>query len=300
MVLAAAVSAQPQDRNVDALKTSIATDKPSYAAGEPIEIRVTITNPTDSSAVKVYSSGCISQFSLDGIPVSEYTACTLAIRPIEFPPYSALTVLWRVNPLDLGWPTQGGTHTLVGYSVGEPDTTTFEAPAAMGGQVYFRTVPGVTHADLGSLRDSLSAEILSEAVVSGRSVGEWRVHGAPLDTLVARYQTDARFDTFEALRFVLPVEEAFTGAERSPALLGLGLAVFPNPASETLELTISAPQPEGATVEVFDALGRRVVRETGWRGTARQLDVRHWPPGVYTIRVRTRESRAMQRISVTR
>ncbi|MEO0558469.1 MAG: T9SS type A sorting domain-containing protein [Bacteroidota bacterium] len=290
----------PTERNVEALTTTVSTDKPSYAEGEVIEIRVTIANPTDSSAVKRYGHGCITQFSLNGLSTEEYTACTLAVRPIEFPPYSSLTVVWHVDPLDMGWPTHGGTHTVIGSSVGEPDTTTFDAPAAMGGRVTFRTVQGLTPADLASLRDSLSAEVLSEWESDGRVQGDWRVRGAALDTIVVRYQADSRFDHFEAIRWIVPTEEVFTAADATPLNSSLQVLAFPNPVSETLELTISASQPEEATLEVFDALGRRIYLDTSWRGTTRQLDVSQWPPGLYTVRVSTRDASATQRVMVIR
>ncbi|MEO0558468.1 MAG: T9SS type A sorting domain-containing protein [Bacteroidota bacterium] len=96
------------------------------------------------------------------------------------------------------------------------------------------------------------------------------------------------------------MESFFTADEYASPGLGLQIVAFPNPVSETLELAISTPQPQEATLEVFDALGRRTYRDTNWRGDSRQLDVSQWPPGLYTVRVSTRDASSMQRVTVVR
>lgn len=166
----------------------------------------------------------------------------------------------------------------------------------------FRTMPGLTHADLATLRDSLSVDVLFEAESPTRGAsGDWRVRGAPLDTLVTRYQADSRFQTFEAYRELLPTEEVFVSAEEVSPDLAVKVMATPNPVSETLELALSSASLGVASVDVFDGLGRRVYKSDNVRSRdAIQLDVRDWPAGVYTARVRTRNASSTVRFTVTR
>ncbi|GAB5536209.1 MAG: hypothetical protein Rubg2KO_24580 [Rubricoccaceae bacterium] len=303
LLAASPVAAQFDESNIDALTVSVASNASVYAEGETIEVSVTIANPTDSSAVLHGAPGCTVWFTLDAFESSEWTPCALADLPILFPAYSARVYSWVLDPADFGLPLSGGSHQLVGYAiVGEPDTTTFEAPAATGGRVYFTGAPGLTHDDLASLRDSLAADVLFEADrPSGGILGRWRVRGAPLDSIVARYQSDPRFLDFEAIREMEPPAEAFIADKEEPVALHLRVRAFPNPASERIELAIRARSTEPVAVEVFDALGRLMHERTGVRGRGSLLlDVRDWPPGIYTAHVRTRDANSTLRFTVAR
>jgi hypothetical protein len=74
---------------------------------------------------------------------------------------------------------------------------------------------------------------------------------------------------------------------RTPALaaaetLAEPLMLWPNPAHETVYLT-GAP---GASLTLFDALGRAIATATVTNGAA-TLEVRHLPAGIYTVRTAT-------------
>jgi len=303
VLVASSAAAQSWNSNVEALTVSVSTDASAYASGEEIEVRVTIANPTDSLAVVDATPGCMAWFTLGAFESQRWTPCILISLPIEFPAYSSRTTVWRLDPPDLGVPLSAGEHQLVGYAiVGEPDTTSFEAPAATGGRVRFHGVAGLTHESLSSLRDSLSAEVLAEGEDSlGQIVGEWRVHSAPLDSIVVRYQTDARFQTFEANREMLPPAEVFVAEEERPSVPQIQVSAFPNPASETIELAIVSGPLGSVTLEVFDGLGRLVQRGTrAQTERAVQIDVHDWPPGIYTARVSTGDASSTLRFTVAR
>src|SRR5690606_8801528 len=67
----------------------------------------------------------------------------------------------------------------------------------------------------------------------------------------------------------------------------LTASVFPNPSRSSGTLDLAAPVPQAVTVEVFDALGRRVHAGVHTvNGAARvRLDASRWAPGVYVARV---------------
>ncbi len=81
--------------------------------------------------------------------------------------------------------------------------------------------------------------------------------------------------------------------EKTPTYTAL--SVYPNPASE--EVCIAGL--EAATVEVFNMAGRRVFLQYGVQGDYR-LDVRHFRPGIYVIRVAEAGRTAWAKISVVR
>ena len=66
-----------------------------------------------------------------------------------------------------------------------------------------------------------------------------------------------------------------------------GLSVYPNPTRGAATLVLTVPVPQAVTIEVFDALGRRVhAEERALSGTSRlRLDGARWAPGVYVVRV---------------
>ena len=59
------------------------------------------------------------------------------------------------------------------------------------------------------------------------------------------------------------------------------LQVYPNPARESL--TLAGAVPLGATADIFDVLGRRVLQQTVYQA---QLDTHALAPGVYVLRLR--------------
>ena len=78
--------------------------------------------------------------------------------------------------------------------------------------------------------------------------------------------------------------------ERAPMALSVG----PNPASGAATLTLSVPAATEATVELFDARGRRVrtlhAGPVSAEGLALRLDTSALPAGVYLVRASTPEA----------
>lgn len=295
LLASATVAAQPFPPvpvNTEALVARVETSASAYASGETIEVRFTLSNPTDALAVIAGSESCIVQFVLDDFESVYNTACTLQDVGIPIPPRGARTWVWRLDPRDLGLPTRSGTHRLVGYHSGAlRDTTTFDSPRNLGGLLAYRTAEGVTAPDLAALRDSLQAEVLFEYPAFGGIGGEWRIAGVSLDSTAARLAAEARFRSAEALRFV-SYDRVFATDGEPAAPPSARLRAFPNPASEFVTLDLD----RDGEVEVVDALGRTVmtVQATGRRA---HIDTSRLPVGAYAARV---AGRAAVRFTVAR
>jgi hypothetical protein len=79
-------------------------------------------------------------------------------------------------------------------------------------------------------------------------------------------------------------------AARTASVLRNGLEIYPNPASETVQLRLpGAATARTATVEVLDGLGRVVRQRPAVLSAtdAAVLDLRGLPAGLYAVRVST-------------
>lgn len=268
LFVATAPRAQPAQYNVEALSPSVSTGKPAYGYGETIEIRFTLANGSDEPATLVGTDTCQAQFVLDAFESIDNTICTLIDREIPIPARSERTWVWRLDPVELGLPNAPGPHTLVGYyDAGTDgflasDTLTFEAPMYLGGIVGYGLVPGVELEALRPLMDSLQAEpIHTFRDAEEGHWGIWRILGVHLDSTAARYSADARFRYVEAIREVFFEETFVTSGEAGPvAATGLEAAAYPNPMRAYVLLPAASPHPERVVVEVYDGLGRLVLR----------------------------------------
>jgi hypothetical protein len=65
---------------------------------------------------------------------------------------------------------------------------------------------------------------------------------------------------------------------------GLGYKVYPNPASTQLTVEIEG-QGSYESVELFDAMGRVVVRETLNNSEKNTIDLSNVPSGMYVVRL---------------
>jgi hypothetical protein len=106
--------------------------------------------------------------------------------------------------------------------------------------------------------------------------------------------------------FYMPSAPQVTASVPAPTrAVSLELAIAPNPARETVELTFALPRDGHATVDVFDLAGRRVVRladgafaagahRVHWDGTDRSNG--RVAAGVYLARVTTAAGSATRRV----
>ena len=273
LLLTITASAQPRP------SFEVETDKAVYSPGEPIEVTVSISNPTAGLLRYWFHSGtCMVDFELDGerVPVGP---CTLIEVPLDIDAGLRWEGIARIYPDTTGYPESGGTHTLravpsiSGFGHPLPDgyppefrlsdaTVEFEAPAANAGVVSLSYPAATDTAAFDALRDSLNADVLQTSERLGTRRETWQVSGAPLASIVAEYEDDSRFESFEAAyeyqavnvteqRFVTDVE---TAPESSLSLRTLG-----NPCRTTCAVELTSPGETASRVLVFDVLGREVA-----------------------------------------
>lgn len=140
---------------------------------------------------------------------------------------------------------------------------------------------------------------------AGYSMVRW--YGDRVGATSFVYQTNGRI-TFPSCRYELhtlqyavvrgetfgvsPVEDEAEPENSAPPLL----RIYPVPARTSVTVEVG----EAATVEVVDALGRRVASGEAALGRPLRLDVAAWPPGVYVARTAGESGRRAVRIVVAR
>ena len=93
-------------------------------------------------------------------------------------------------------------------------------------------------------------------------------------------------------------------AEGVPAVAALAVAAFPNPAAGAAQLRLSLPEAAPVTVEVVDALGRRVALvDAGYLEAGAhtlRLETGAWATGVYAVRLTAGKRATSSRLTVAR
>ncbi len=80
----------------------------------------------------------------------------------------------------------------------------------------------------------------------------------------------------------------------------LGISIYPNPASNFLNISGNFDQIQVTNIEVFDIQGRRVYADqSNFTGTSKQLDVSTFGPGMYILKVTEKSQKTgIQRFSI--
>ncbi len=91
-------------------------------------------------------------------------------------------------------------------------------------------------------------------------------------------------------------------AEGGPDAVSFAIVASPNPARDRLAIGVVGAEPSGARVriEIFDALGRRVVVTKGASTRATLVDVSGLAPGAYVVRATSETRAATQIVTVAR
>ena len=78
------------------------------------------------------------------------------------------------------------------------------------------------------------------------------------------------------------------GVHAARSTSSLGFEIFPNPAAETVEITVESgdevPEVEHL-VQIFDLNGKLVKTQTAVVGEQNTLDLRDLPKGIYSVKV---------------
>ncbi|MBT1698420.1 T9SS type A sorting domain-containing protein, partial [Fulvivirgaceae bacterium PWU4] len=149
-----------------------------------------------------------------------------------------------------------------------------ELPSKMFGEAPF-TLSATASSSLPVVYESSNAAV---ATVVNNTV---TLQGAGTTVITA---TQSGNDTFEAASSVQQtlVVELITDLEgRAEVLVG----VYPNPVHDALSVSVASVGP--VRIEMFDAMGRVVARETASSGEDAALQVDHLQPGIYHVKIST-------------
>ncbi len=281
------------------------TDQATYAYGETIELRYTISNESDEAFTLTGSNSCQAGFEYGSLfyPM----VCDLEIVRVDFPPHASRTWVWSLVPSELGVPEVNGEQTITAFWGTPHDTlfpteTTFTAPTYLGGRVIVRLEDGLMLDDVQNVLDSLNAVILS----GGGPRYSIEIEGITLAEAVATYESDPRFRVFAASRDLSYTNVFVTDADEGAPSLGSPrlTAAAPNPFTASTSFALTVPDAGPVRVEVYDLLGRRVAvlhdgplsaAEHHFTFTARTL-----PAGLYVVHATGEGFAETRRVTLTR
>ncbi|MDP4175102.1 MAG: hypothetical protein Q8933_14090 [Bacteroidota bacterium] len=104
----------------------ITTDKSVYSYGEPIKVRMTVTNNTDSAFSVFGSSSCISRIMVND---KRFTRdCTLDDSEFRFAHGESWVWIWSINPEEDGLPDQDSIQVIYGGVSRWSDSTINKSP----------------------------------------------------------------------------------------------------------------------------------------------------------------------------
>ncbi len=264
LILASVAYAQPS------LVADASVNQTSYAYGEPVVFRYTVRNVGTEGTSLWGSSSCVLRFEIPDLDLTQM--CTTDDSPISLGPSGAVTWEWTLDPADLGFPLADGTQTITGHVGGlcgatrETRTTcpdlaaaaTFEAPRYLGGFLSL-AYPASASESVDVLRQQLHGENLNSFISDDLVSARWHVTGIALDAAVDSLNTSGLVTFAEAVREVPDPAKLFTSTQASPTASLLSVPV-PNPTTGEATIALRLDASETVTVEVVDALGRRVQR----------------------------------------
>ena len=149
-----------------------------------------------------------------------------------------------------------------------------------GADVHYRfTLPGQSRVDLDAERLNVHAGQSALLMLSGFYDPAQNQQGPALGLFVVREDG--------AVESVWGDAYSTAAASGPEADARQGLVVSPNPVRDRAVLTLARPAGAGATVEVFDARGRSVLREPAPPSGPLAVATGGWPAGTYLVRVTT-------------
>lgn len=178
------------------------TDNGVYSAGEPIEISLVASNYTSDSISVTFPDPCPAQYRFDRFDTKDWIGCITVPWHITVAPAKAIVWSWTHDPKILGWPDGADNGRWIDVYLEDMGSARvhFYGRGYTGGTIQIQRAAGVTSDDLSSLRDSLSATILSLS----DSVEDWKIVRVHPDSAVAALSGDARLRSIE--RVIIPPE----------------------------------------------------------------------------------------------
>jgi hypothetical protein len=308
LVLAGAASAQP------ALVTEASVDREAYGYGEPVTLRYTLRNEGTEPAV-LWEYCDSHTFTLDSFtsPGADVACVTMAERR-EIAPGGSATWVWIVDPKELGVPDGDGLQTITGRTdvrCGPDEATTtqcqleasatFTAPRYVGGALAVE-YPLANADTVAALERAYRATVADSSARNDEVHERWLIEGTSVSDAVAALNENGVVSGAKDVRTALPVR--VTSGQPGPAPAAL-TPPAPNPTVATATFTVRLAGPEAVTIDLVDALGRRVAvlhdgPLAGGVDHPFRVSVGSLPAGVYTVRVLGRTVRQSHRVTVAR
>jgi hypothetical protein len=312
LALAGAASAAAQP----ALVAEATVDQEAYAYGETIALQYTLSNQGTEPAV-LWEECFSPEFTLDSFTSpGDNPLCTPMTQRREIAIGGAVTWVWLVDPKELSVPGDDGLQTITGRTEARcgPDistappyqfeaSATFTAPRYVGGALRVRYAP-VDADSVAALKAVYQATVAdsSRSRFDGAVRERWLIEGTPLLDAVAALDENGVIEEALADRFVTP--ERVTSGQSRPSSVAVAQPT-PNPTATTAAFTVRLATPEAVTVDLVDALGRRVaVLHDGPLSAGADhrfvLSAAGYPAGVYIVRVLGETVRQSHRVTVAR
>lgn len=316
VALSASASAQV-DGVPDGFTASASVDQETYAYGETITFRYTLTNTTGMRQQGYGPSSGFVGITYGSLALPEVV--TADGRPYVFDAGQSQTWVWVLRPEDLGVPEADGTQTIWGHvgvnwgdepgQPGDPEAmqlavpVTFEAPRYLGGPLLVG-FPAANVDTVAALRGAVQAT-LAESYDQGNGtlIETWQVDGIALAEAIQILDGNGTITSVE--RSILSVSGFLTAAEYAAATATVITPPSPNPSVASATFTVRLGAPEAVTVDLLDARGRRMaVLHDGplAAGLDHPFTVASTalPTGVYVVRVTGPTVRKTQRVTVSR
>jgi hypothetical protein len=244
----------------------IETDKSSYAYSDSIQVRVIVSNNTDTSFSIWGNSTCIAAIAFNDVHFQ--ITCTLDESEFKFPPHTSRTWLWELKPEVLGIPVKEGEQVIYGFCSGLVDsimTTLVDsikitAPRYYGGRLSVGFSSGIL---MQHLRDSLNVTVLNSDTLKalGKIIEDWQVSNYSIDSIVAIYKNDSRFQFIESDRPLSFIDEFVASVKQSTILPDQYRLSpnYPNPFNPSTTINYSLAKAGDVKLTVYNALGSKVA-----------------------------------------
>jgi hypothetical protein len=293
------------------MEARLETDKAEYAYGEPIVIRYTLTNNTDSLVTLLASSSCQGILRFDDFVSTENATCTADDLFIYFPPGgSNRTWTWIIDPKTIGLPKQGGTQKIIAqwdFRGRYADSLTVEAPQYRGGILHVEFASDAPADSLNAMRNLLQATVLESRSSPFDQITweQWEIEGITLE------DATSRFESASFLRTVFPYRtlsfDSVVGVEQNATRRSTLTTSYPhpNPFTDRASFTFQPATAGPVWAVLYDLLGReRGVLFDGYLPAGAVQDVTieagDLPAGVYVYRVKAGSGLIAGKVVLTR
>ncbi|MEN0046869.1 MAG: S8/S53 family peptidase, partial [Bacteroidota bacterium] len=187
--------------------------------------------------------------------------------------------------IDLGAPGENILTTRGDEGYTEFDANSSAAPHVAGAIAMLYSLPCKKLADMAVSQPVEAAQLVRSAILEGVD---------PLPTLADFTATGGRLNVFNAVQNI----EDFCDPEPSLGEQFKITNLYPNPASDLLNVVYETPDIETFMLRVFDSIGRLLVsvevNPCCFKDAIEQIDIQRFQSGVYFVQIDSGEEKSIQ------